>query len=474
MSNIANENKNLTRNVIIFAIGNLGSKFISFLLVPLYTGILSPTEYGVTDLIYTLLFLTSPLVMLNMWEGILRFSLDEDADHDKIRSVSAIAFLLGMALSLLLVPLTGYVPYLAPLKPYRWKIALYVFVYSGQLLAVSHLRGQKKLTQYAICSMLTTLLIAVFSILFLVRRREGVDGFLKANTLAYAVTGIIGFFLGRQYRVLYRFKPDWALFRKMTVFSLTILPGMLAWWITNSSDRIMVANFEGEAANGLYAAAAKLPTLVSTLGTVFLSAWPYSAVKEKDDRSGEYSNYIYSRLSIVLCLVSGSLLLLLKPIMRVYVADSFYESWRYSPALILSSMLSGLGSFLATAYYVHKDNRSNCASSLVGAGVNILLNFLLIPRMGVQGAVLATFVSYTVVFFYLAIDTRKYLVIRHKDGKRLITVALTLTMALLVYLDFAVSEIALAAVFAAMLVLNRGMIREFVMAALKLIRRNKE
>ena len=471
MSDYKKKNLYLIKNILIFFVGTIGTKLINFALVPVYTNVLSPAEYGVIDLIFTFICLTSPLVMLDMWEGILRFSLDPDADHEKLLSISAVAFLLGLALSFLLVPPVCRLSLFASLAPYSGETALYLFVYSGNLMIVSHLRGQEKLGKYTFCTLLTTFLIALFNIIFLVMRHEGIRGYLKANILAYSITGIIGFFLGQQYRVLFRFKMDWALFKRVTCFSLAFLPNILALWVINSSDRVMIVHFLGEAADGLYAASSKLPTIVSTIGGCFMNAWAFSAVREAEDASGEYGNYIYSRLVAVESMLTAFLLLTLKPVMRVYVAEAFYEAWRYSPCLILGSMFCCLGNFLAMAYFANKDNKATSISALFGAGLNIVLNLLLIPRIGVQGAALATLISYIAIFFYRAVDTRRYQKIRHNDRERLITVGLVFVMAVLVFVDSVLCQAALVVLFAAVLFLNRRYFREIISLVAGMLRR---
>ena len=76
--------KYLLKNTIFFSIGNFGSKIINFFLVPLYTNILSVAEYGTVDLMTILTTVLVPIITLNLSEAVLRFSLDKDADREKI------------------------------------------------------------------------------------------------------------------------------------------------------------------------------------------------------------------------------------------------------------------------------------------------------------------------------------------------------------------------------------------------------
>ena len=91
------------------------------------------------------------------------------------------------------------------------------------------------------------------------------------------------------------------------------------------------------------------------------------------------------------------------------MADSYYDAWKYTPFLIIGCVYLTLGTFMATSYTVHKDSFGYLFSGLFGAVFNILLNFILIPVIGVYGAALATCISYIAVFMFRVFHTRKYI-----------------------------------------------------------------
>ena len=113
----------LAKNTSIFAIGELGTKIINFFLVPFYTHILSTEQYGTVDLIFTICTVIVPLVMFNIGEAIMRYSLDEDANHDKLFSISIVVIAIGCLLSLLIIPITSSVQLLS-----KYSIYIYVLI----------------------------------------------------------------------------------------------------------------------------------------------------------------------------------------------------------------------------------------------------------------------------------------------------------------------------------------------------------
>ena len=82
---IESRGKYLLKNTAVFAIGNIATKLITFILVPIYTHILTTQEYGVVDLISTISMVLAPVLILNISESVMRFSLDKDANHNQIR-----------------------------------------------------------------------------------------------------------------------------------------------------------------------------------------------------------------------------------------------------------------------------------------------------------------------------------------------------------------------------------------------------
>lgn len=399
--------KYLAKNTAIFAIGNIGTKLISFFLVPLYTYVLSTEDYGTIDLIFSVCSVITPILMCNIGEAVKRFSLDKGAEHNKILTVSYIWILFGVIAGLFILPVASSI---SIVKEYTVYIYAYTVISATYIVLTDYLRGREQLKAYTLCSLLTTAFIAGFNILFLVALKQKVFGYLKAYIVAYIITTILAFILSKQYKMLGKLKFDRKLFAEMSKFAIALVPNSLLWWITNSSDRLMVSKIISISANGLYTVSYKLPSLMSTLSTIFMQAWQYSAIRENDSADREsYNRKMYDAYVRFVTLTAAGLLLILKPFMKIYVSTPYYSSWQFSPFLILGYVFMTLATFTGTSYYVEKNMIGNMFSALSGAITNIVLNFILIPVVGINGAAIATCVSYFVVFVYRIIDTRKYI-----------------------------------------------------------------
>ena len=426
--------KYLLKNTIIFALGNFGTKIISFFLVPLYTNILTTSEYGNVDLISTISMVLGPVLILNIGEALLRFPLDENSDNNAIMSGGMLLLLFGIILGIIIIPISKC---FSDISSYAIYLYFYVISYACFQVFSCYLRGTEKLVAYSIGNILNTLLIALFNICFLCFLRLGIKGYLMAYILAFICSSIYAFFAGKVYNVFFNFKIDKKLMMNMLKYSVVLIPTTFLWWITNSSDRIMVTSILGSSANGVYAISYKIPTILSTIALIFNQAWSYSAIKEeKSNDKEEFNNRMFYALAAFLTILAMGMMMIMKPFLKIYVDKAYYDAWKYTPYLIVGFVFSSLGSFLATPYTVHKDSKGYLFSALIGAGINIILNFILIPLIGIDGAALATLISYIAVLFYRLCDTRKYLKIHFLNVKNLIGYFLLFIVAATMYLEY--------------------------------------
>ena len=202
----------------------------------------------------------------------------------------------------------------------------------------------------------------------------------------------------------------------MLRYSIPLTPTTVFWWITSVSDRYMISAILGSEANSIYTVANKLPTMLTLLSVILMQAWQYSAVREaKNSLQGQvefYSNVWLALLS-ALFLICSAMVALVKVEIRILADAAYFEAWQYTPVLCAAMLFCGFNSFMGSVYSVKRRSGLSLGTSLLGAGVNVGLNALLIPSpMGIQGASLATLVSYVVVFMVRARNARRLIPFR--------------------------------------------------------------
>ena len=363
----------------------------------------------------------------------MRFSLDEDADHYRIQSIGISVIFISFVLGLAVIPVSNIWELL---RPYCFHFYLYCVTQGIYNICSSVLRGKELLVPYAISNILVTLSGAILNIVFLVYLNLGVSGYFWGFIISYIIGSFFSILTSKLIKVFKHFRIDKSLARKMCAYSLVLIPNSLMWWIMNASDRLMVISMIGASANGIYAISYKIPSAISTMSVVFNQAWSYSAIHEENSSDkNSFNEKMYNYLFELQLLITSILLFAIKPIMRIYVAESYFTAWEFVPPLLFGYFFMSLGTFFSTQYAVKKDSKGYLISGTIGALVNVVLNFLLIPRYAALGAAIATATAYISVFVYRVHDTKKYFSIKWISLKKIAAVFVLLLMAIMNYIS---------------------------------------
>jgi O-antigen/teichoic acid export membrane protein len=277
---------------------------------------------------------------------------------------------------------------------------------------------------------LNTALTVILNIIFLVGCNLGVTGYVLSIVLADLLTTVFVILVAKLYGAFKPRKISRAIMKELMRFCLPLVPSTIFWWITGVSDRYMVAFMRGDEENGLYAAAYKVPTLLTYVVTIFNDAWKLSAVSESDDRKkcADFYSQIYKYYIAAMFVGGGILAVGAQIFAKILFTDSYYIAWIFIPVLTIATVFTALDTFLGSVYFTVKRTSMSLYTALLGAVVNVGLNFLMIPEWGLgwgaMGASIATFASYFVVYAVRALTMKRFLPFRMYHGKLLINTAL--------------------------------------------------
>ena len=410
-----NKYTRLLSNTVLFGISTFSSKVLSFLLTRLYTTYLDATSFGIVDLVVASSNLLIPLVSLGISNAVIRFGLEKGISKQHVFTGGLVAIGSGFGVLLACIPLIGQI---SLLQGNVLLMYVYVLISCLRTLCCQFVRAKLYTKLYAIDGILSTLYTLGFNILFLVGLQMGTTGYLLSIICADALSVVFLSIVAKLWRYI-QFKGfDFSLYKQMLRYSLPLVPALMFWWVTNASDRYFISYMWGADENGLYAAAYKIPTIVTIMSTIFTEAWQLSAVTEGQGLGRErFFSQVYSAVLSISFLAGGCLIFADKAIMHVLVAPDYFIAWRYVPVLIISAVFASLVTFLNSVYMVEKKSKLSLLTIMVGAIANIGLNFLLIPRFGPNGAAFATFLSYMLVFVIRVLNTRHFIRIRIQPAK---------------------------------------------------------
>ena len=390
--------KYFLKNIGLMTLSNFASKILSFLLVPLYTSVLSTDDYGLYDNYTTTAFLLVPLLSGAVSQAALRFSMDATSDRSQVFSEAIRTFIQASLVIVAVVAINCWLNLIPLFNEYPiYFVLYYVFCLLSDIL-LSFARGIDCIFDVAIAGIISSAVIIILNVTLLLIFPMGVSGYFIANISAFVVVSIYLVVRLRLWTYITA-RRNKALSEEMAEYSRPLIFDQIAWWINNVSDRYIVTWICGAAANGIYSVAFKIPSILNVFQSIFNQAWTLSAVKEINESSGKFYSRIYSIYNCGLVLLCSLLLVGDKFIARILYANDFYQAWQYAPLLTISVVFSCLCGVFEGIFAAAKETKILASTTIVGAVINIAMNLILVRYYGPLGAAFSTMVSYGFVWF---------------------------------------------------------------------------
>lgn len=404
--------KELLSNTLLFTIANLGSKILVFLMVPLYTAVLSTEEYGISDMVHTTASMLMPILTAMIAEAVLRFCFIKDCDANDVFSIGLRFISLGFIVCVLLAVIFYFIPYF---KPLGWYVLFIPVVFLSQSLTnLFHkfARGIDKVKVSAFGGLLGTVCVIIFNLLFLLIFKWDITGYLVAYSLADFI--VIGF-MARECNVkeYLTLKSNAILRKQMLHYSVPLIPNQISWWALSSVTRYMMLAWLGVSAVGIYSATLRIPTILTVLSDIFAQAWLLSALKNYgSSESKVFISSMHSSYFSVLIVLTAALILLSQPLASLLLSGEFSSYWYLIPFMFISVYWGALSGFLGSVFSAERKNTMQFVSTIVGASVAIILSALFMKKHGVIVAALSVLVGYFVIWLIRRVSVNKYLQLR--------------------------------------------------------------
>ncbi len=455
-----NKTRYLFKNIGILTISNFASKILVFLLVPLYTSILTTEEYGVYDLVVSTTQLLFPLLTLNIVDAVMRFSMDRTKAPDEIALIGIryVSFsIIPISLFLLIEHKVNFIPQIGH---YLVLILLYFVFYVFNQFCIQLAKGKEKVTDMGIAGVVGTIVLISGNVLFLLVYPLGLKGFFIANVLAQAIPFMYLAFRMQIWKY-FNLKPtNSSLKKEMLAYCLPLIFTTISWWVNNASDRYVVTFMLGAASNGILSAAYKIPSILNTIQQIFIQAWQISAIKEYGgETTKEFYGATFVVMNFALCMCCSILFIALKYIAPLLFQNEFYEAWKYVPILLLASVLNAASGFIGPILLAKKDSKSMARSAILGSICNIPLNIILVYFVGIQGATIATVIASFIIYIVRRRAAEDMLQINRENSVYFTWIVLLLHAILVIMSCPIVTQII---AFFALLLINRTVLQSLI------------
>ena len=464
-----NQKKQLLVNTIIIAIGKLSTQVISFLLLPLYTSKLTPSEYGTYDLLVTISTFLLPIITMLMEESMFRFLIDAEDFKAKKKVITATIFYTTVG-ALVFCLISGIV--LAIMK-YEYAAVFILFILSNIILGLSNAlaRGMGKIKLYSLSNFILGASTIVLNIVFIVSLKLGVSGLLWSNTIANSATAII--VLLKLHLPQFISKKD--LSRKtlseMLRYSIPLVPNNLSWIIISLSDRLMLSFMTGTDANGIYSVANKFPNIVYTCYGFFSTAWKESAARIlKEDNKSAYYNSIYKDIKFFLKAIVLGLIAVMPFAFPILVDSSYSDAYVYIPILVISIYYTNMSNFYGGIFTAYKDTKIMGSTTVMAAITNIVINLIFIPKFGIYAATFSTLISNFMVYVYRRVRLTDYIRLKEKFNY-VFWILLVITLASYYYNNMITNVITFIVVLAYCIFTNWNLLKKITQPIINKIKR---
>lgn len=424
--------KILIKNTMIVSIGKICTQLVTFFLLPLYTYVLSTEEFGIVDLLNTLVSLLIPIVTLQIDQGVFRYLLDcrvEEKKEKRIISSTIFIFLIEIIIYLALFSIVS----IFINNEYKFYLAINLIVAAFAALLLQITRGMGDNLRYSIGSCITGLFTVLLNVLLIAFLKLGAYGMLIATILGHVICIVYIFFTKKIYKFISFKSINKEDVKNILKYSVPLVPNMLSWWAVNASDRLIIAGVLGATVNGIYSISNKFSSVIITLNNVFNITWTESASINinSNDKDKFFSNVFDKMLRIFGALCIG-MIAYMPYVFPILINKKFYEAYFQIPILILATLFSIFVSFLGAIYIAKKLTNEIAKTSIIAAIINIIFNLLFINIIGLYAASISTLVAYFSMFIYRLIDSRKYVKISI-DRKLVISMIIMYIIAIVIY-----------------------------------------
>lgn len=389
-------------NFVIYGLGGIISKIIPLIMVPIVTRIMPDASYfGISDLSNTVIQFGSAFAIMGMYDAMYRMFFERDEeDYKKAVCSTALVFTLSTSCVIFVLMILG-----------RDLIARYFF-------------SDPQYSNVVYLSAIATLVGATNSIISAPTRMQNKRKvFLIANTLgpliSYAVAVpmlLAGYYIialplaavisavtmEAAFGVMNRqwFSPrkwDFRLLKQLLVIAVPLLPNFLLYWVFNSCDKVMITNMIGMEAAGIYSVGSKLGHCSQLIYTAFAGGWQFfafSTMKESDQV--KTNSLIFEYLGILSFAATFFICAWSYGIYRVLFVEEYLSGYIVAPYLFLAPLLQMLFQVACNQFLVIKKTWPNMLILSAGAVINVIINLVLIPVLGIEGAAIATLMGYVV------------------------------------------------------------------------------
>ena len=463
-----NKFTNFIKIAITYFVGNVLSKLLAFLLIPLYTSCISTDNYGIYDMAVSIISLIVPIVFFQIWDGMFRFVYDYKEKKDKYCTLNngLIVSFVGIALYEVIFIITGLfieIPNSIFINIYGITIAMqYIFGTMARTLK------ENKLYMYTgVINSLVNLSMNVTLILFMNYRETSV--LYTSVILGNLIQCII---IGAKLNILKNFrKKDISreIIVKMIKFSIPIAISTISYWLLAGYSKVIVSQKLGYDMNGIFAIANKLASMIVIVVSVFQMSWHETSFEvAKDENKREFYERGLNVFFVILMLTAIIIIPITKILFPYLVKENYSGANVIIPLVYIYSAINSFAGFSSSQFLAEKNSKVTLYTTMTAALLNVILSYVLTVRYGLIGTSIALLISFTVNAALRMILLKKLYNIKLNKKNLLVLSAVLLISTIIYYMaNVLITVIFIIVLLIIVMVIFREQIKRLLLILLK-------
>ena len=384
--------KSLFKNTIIYSLGRILPQAINFVLLPIYSEYLSPSQYCIIESMLVLSTILTIIFSFATERSMFRVYYDYKEEEDKKKFIGNTTILIAISATFFLgltfilhTPISKIYSEI-PFNPYFIYAILIAYTTAFSYITQTLFQVKENALAFFITSVIAFLIEILLTIYFVIITKEEAIGLLKAKLIANTLMFPLYLYIIKRSSI---FQIDKSIIKNIFSFSLPMLPSLLTSWVMNMSNRVFIENYFTLQEVGIFSMASKLSSIASILlGALFTAYNPmfYRLASDKDQPIAKNKIQQLNRLLVVAIFIVSFLVVFFSKEVVFILNSRYQEAVMYIPTLVLANAITYLASIYGLMIYQNKKSGVMMYIYITGAIFSIIFNYILVPQFGAFGA----------------------------------------------------------------------------------------
>lgn len=412
-----NRVKLFLENLIIYGLGNIMSKLVPLIMLPIVTRLMPDTYYfGLNDVFNVIVNFSSSIALMGLYDATFRLFFErKDEAYQKSLCSTAVffCFITSLCLSGVLVVGADFWTQVffgdSNAKILVYLAAMSIIIGASNNLVAAPVRMQNRKMIYIVLHTFSSVLSYSISIPLLLKGYYLIALPLSGILSSFFIEVVFGV-INRKWFSIKTF--DAKLLKELLKIGVPLMPGFLVYWLFNSADKLMIAKMLGNNVVGIYSIGSRVAQISQMVYMAFASGWQYFAFSTmKDEDQVQLTSRIFEYMLAISFVVGGGICLVNNFIFNVFFTGDYSQAAIVTPYLFMAPLIQMLFQIATTQFTIMKKTWPTILILFVGAVVNVVFNFVGIKLIGMEGAAIATLIGYaTSMVIAIIVLMRKHLI----------------------------------------------------------------